>query len=124
MTISDEICIIANKLANEGKSPTVALIKSGLNHPVPLPQIIATLKTWQHDPEFIQTQGAEISEKWNFEKTGCWDILKILAKTLKYSQNHVPKIVPKLKIPKPSPFRFQGLYFSYQITCIGWLPSR
>ena len=61
MTISDEICIIANKLANEGKSPTVALIKSELNHPVPLPQIIATLKTWQHDPKFIQTQDTSVA---------------------------------------------------------------
>ena len=61
MTISDEISIIANKLANEGKTPSVALIKSQLNHSAPLPKIIAVLKSWQHDPKFIQLQHQEIS---------------------------------------------------------------
>ncbi|MGB1262935.1 MAG: hypothetical protein ACPG52_08505 [Cognaticolwellia sp.] len=60
MTISDEICIIANKLANEGKNPSVALIKSQLNRSIPLPQLIDTLKTWQHDPEFIKIQHQKI----------------------------------------------------------------
>lgn len=63
MTIFDEISIIANKLANEGKTPSVALIKSQLKQPVPLPQIITTLKSWQHDPTFIQSQFQEISNK-------------------------------------------------------------
>ena len=54
MTISDEISIIANKLANEGKTPTVALIKSQLSQTTPLPQIITVLKHWQHEPTFIQ----------------------------------------------------------------------
>lgn len=54
MTISDEISIIANQLANQGITPSVALIKSKLSQPVPLPQIITTLKHWQHDPAFIQ----------------------------------------------------------------------
>lgn len=52
MTINDEILTIANKLANEGKKPTVALVKTRLSTPAPLPQIIAILKTWQHDPDF------------------------------------------------------------------------
>lgn len=53
MTIHDEILIIANKLANQGKKPSVALIKTKLSKPTPLPIIIQTLKSWQHDPEFI-----------------------------------------------------------------------
>jgi len=53
MTIIDEILVCANQLANEGKKPTVALIKAKLAKPAPLPSIISTLKTWQHDPEFI-----------------------------------------------------------------------
>lgn len=61
MTISDEISIIANKLANQGKTPSVALIKSKLSQPTQLPQIIAILKTWQHEPDFIAPPQAEPS---------------------------------------------------------------
>jgi len=53
MTIHDEILTIANKIANTGKKPTVALIKTKLSQTVPLPLLISALKTWQHDPEFI-----------------------------------------------------------------------
>lgn len=53
MTITDQILIAANILANAGKKPTVALIKANLNQTVPLPLLIKTLKTWQHQPEFI-----------------------------------------------------------------------
>ncbi len=54
MTISDEILILANQLANQGKKPTVALIKGKLRQSVPLPVLINTLKQWQHDPDFTQ----------------------------------------------------------------------
>ena len=67
MTISDEISIIANKLANEGRNPTVALIKSKLNQPAPLPTIISTLKSWQHDPDFIKIKNDDV--KTSAEKT-------------------------------------------------------
>ncbi len=53
MTINDEISIVANKIANEGNKPTVALIKTKLNKKVPLPVIISVLKNWQHEPTFI-----------------------------------------------------------------------
>jgi len=52
MNINEEILVIANKLADEGKKPTVALIKTQLSHPVPLPKIISILKTWQHQPNY------------------------------------------------------------------------
>ena len=55
MTISEEIITIANTLANDGKQPTVALIKAKLTSRVPLPEIIRLLKTWQHDPSYTQT---------------------------------------------------------------------
>jgi hypothetical protein len=54
MTISEEIITIANTLANDGKQPTVALIKAKLTNRVPLPEIIRLLKTWQHDPSYTQ----------------------------------------------------------------------
>ncbi|WDD97703.1 hypothetical protein [Thalassomonas actiniarum] len=53
MTIREEILTIANQLANQGKSPSVALIKTKLSSPAPLPVIISTLKSWQHDPTYI-----------------------------------------------------------------------
>lgn len=59
MTISDEISIIANQLANQGKVPSVALIKSKLRQPTPLPTIIEVLKTWQHDPNFTSSHEVE-----------------------------------------------------------------
>ncbi|WP_076418736.1 hypothetical protein [Colwellia sp. UCD-KL20] len=51
MTNFEKIIIIANQLANEGKKPSVALIKSKVEDPLPLPQIISALRSWQHEPE-------------------------------------------------------------------------
>ena len=53
MTASEEILTIANKIANTGKLPSVALVKGRLTQKVPLPVIISTLKAWQHEPEYI-----------------------------------------------------------------------
>lgn len=61
MTISDEILVLANQIANSGKKPTVALIKTKLNKKVSLPVIISTLKGWQHEPSFVTL--AEDKEK-------------------------------------------------------------
>ena len=67
MTINDEIIILANQLANAGNKPTVALIKTKLNKRAPLPTIISTLKTWQHDPSLISSpeEKHHITEKSN-----------------------------------------------------------
>jgi hypothetical protein len=53
MTIIDEILICANKLANAGTKPTVALVKAKLSQRAPLATLITTLKSWQHQPDFI-----------------------------------------------------------------------
>ncbi|MBO9488881.1 hypothetical protein J7384_00735 [Endozoicomonas sp. G2_1] len=53
MTTNEQIFIIANQLANQGKKPTVALVKTKLTEPTPLPVIIKTLKVWQHEPDFV-----------------------------------------------------------------------
>lgn len=55
MTITDEIIAIANQLANQGKKPSVALVKNKLSQQVPLPLLISTLKNWQHEPDRTQT---------------------------------------------------------------------
>jgi len=62
MTTSEEILAIANQIANEGKQPSVALIKARLNKSVPLPSIVKVLKTWQHDPDFTSVSGASSSQ--------------------------------------------------------------
>jgi anti-sigma factor ChrR (cupin superfamily) len=62
MTINDEILAIANQLANQGKKPTVALIKTRLSQPVPLPQLITTLKNWQHEPDFTEVNPVKTLE--------------------------------------------------------------
>lgn len=50
MNINEEISFIANQLADQGKKPSVALIKTRLSSPAPLPVIISTLKSWTHQP--------------------------------------------------------------------------
>jgi hypothetical protein len=62
MTIIDEISICANQLANAGKKPTVALVKAKLRQAVPLPTLISTLKTWQHEPDFIAANSNQINQ--------------------------------------------------------------
>jgi len=52
MTDIEEILTIANKLADQGKKPSVALIKTKLSHNIALPTIISVLKTWQHQPNY------------------------------------------------------------------------
>ena len=56
MTINEEILAIANSLANQGKKPTVALVKTKLTQPAPLPVIISVLKSWVHDPKAEEKQ--------------------------------------------------------------------
>ncbi len=62
MTIIDEISICANQLANAGKKPTVALVKAKLRQAVPLPTLISTLKTWQHEPDFITSDSSDVNQ--------------------------------------------------------------
>jgi hypothetical protein len=62
MTIIDEISICANQLANAGKKPTVALVKAKLRQAVPLPTLISTLKTWQHEPDFIAANSSQTNQ--------------------------------------------------------------
>jgi hypothetical protein len=48
---TSEIILACQQLVREGKSPSVALVKSRLTRNYPLPTIIAGLKQWQANPE-------------------------------------------------------------------------
>jgi Ni,Fe-hydrogenase maturation factor len=56
MTTTDEIILIANQLANQGKKPTVALVKTKLKKTIPLPTIITILRNWTHDPQLVELE--------------------------------------------------------------------
>jgi cell fate (sporulation/competence/biofilm development) regulator YmcA (YheA/YmcA/DUF963 family) len=98
MTISDEISIIANKLANEGKVPSVALIKSQLNQTIPLPQIISALKNWHHEPNFIHAQDQEITTKPSTEvKPNNTEISLLIVNALAPLQQEITELKQQLK---------------------------
>lgn len=69
MTINDEILAIANQIANQGRKPTVALVKSKLKQAVPLPTIISVLKTWEHDPNYIPSKLTQAEQRETEETT-------------------------------------------------------
>ncbi|MEI8631800.1 hypothetical protein P4S72_06195 [Vibrio sp. PP-XX7] len=45
--VSQELTSIITQLTDEGKEPTVALVKSRLTTKVPIPAIITTIKSWK-----------------------------------------------------------------------------
>jgi len=78
MNNTEEILVIANELANEGKKPSVALIKTRLTQTIPLPTIISVLKNWQHQPDY--SASTLTTNKKNKTKDGTIDNL-IISKT-------------------------------------------
>ena len=46
----DKIILIAQQIAQEGKTPNTAMIKARLPKNIPLPAIIQGLKLWQDNP--------------------------------------------------------------------------
>ncbi|MCK6265340.1 hypothetical protein KP803_18905 [Vibrio sp. ZSDE26] len=45
--ITDELTTILSSLAQEGKEPTVALVKARLSTSVPIPALITAIKSWK-----------------------------------------------------------------------------
>ncbi len=41
------LLVIINTMNQQGKEPSVALVKARLKTPVPMPAIIATIKSWK-----------------------------------------------------------------------------
>ena len=94
MTASEEILIIANKIANAGKEPIVALVKGKLTQKVPLPVIISTLKTWQHEPEYIMVATSQIIE--NKTTNGTENIEALIAIALEPIKQELSEIKQQL----------------------------
>ncbi|MGF1911031.1 hypothetical protein L4C38_16475 [Vibrio kasasachensis] len=46
--VSQELEQAIEQLVREGKEPTVALVKSRLKFPVPMPALITTIKSWKN----------------------------------------------------------------------------
>jgi uncharacterized protein YlxW (UPF0749 family) len=45
--VTQELEAVLTQLANEGKEPSVALVKARLSHSIPMPAIISTIKSWK-----------------------------------------------------------------------------
>lgn len=45
--VTQELEAILTSLHNEGKEPSVALVKARLSTPVPMPALITTIKSWK-----------------------------------------------------------------------------
>lgn len=45
--VTEELQRVLSALTEEGKEPTVALVKARLSMPVPMPAIITTIKSWK-----------------------------------------------------------------------------
>ncbi|MBL4909325.1 MAG: hypothetical protein JKX78_04745 [Alteromonadaceae bacterium] len=87
MNTTEEILVIANKLADEGKKPSVALIKTQLTQTVPLPTIIGVLRNWQHQPNYsakaiTATKQNEINDKVIMSKTELNDLIQQVLKPI------------------------------------------
>lgn len=57
-----EIYRIANALAAEGKTPSVALIKNRLTEKVSMPTLIGALQRWKQDPTQTHVKVSELPE--------------------------------------------------------------
>ena len=55
----DHIILLAQQISQEGKVPSIALLKARLPKNVPLPSIIQGLKLWKENPQKAVTVPAE-----------------------------------------------------------------
>ncbi|MGX9418774.1 hypothetical protein ACXJY6_18545 [Vibrio sp. RC27] len=45
--VTEELEAVLTQLTNEGKEPSVALVKARLSQSIPMPAIISTIKSWK-----------------------------------------------------------------------------
>ena len=56
---NEKIIAVCQQLSKEGKEPSVALVKSRLGQPLPMPLIIAGIKQWRANPNAELPQNTE-----------------------------------------------------------------
>ncbi|MDG3088878.1 hypothetical protein P7F88_23555 [Vibrio hannami] len=61
--VSSEIEKVLQELANQNKQPTVALVKARLTTPVPMPAIIAAIKSWKNSSRIPKIEVAAKTDK-------------------------------------------------------------
>ncbi len=69
--ITQELKAIIAQLVEEGKEPSVALVKARLSQPVPMPAIISTIKSWKTSkrvPKVEVTAAASLSAEQRIEQ--------------------------------------------------------
>ncbi|TXY07656.1 hypothetical protein [Vibrio mimicus] len=66
--VSQELEEILNSLSQQGKEPSVALVKARLKTPVPMPAIIATIKSWKITQRIPKVEVAAINTNNNLEQ--------------------------------------------------------
>lgn len=59
---NEEIISICQQLSEEGKEPTVALIKARLSKPAPMPFVIGGLKQWRANPNVKLENRSEVND--------------------------------------------------------------
>jgi len=82
MTTYEEILIIANQLANEGRKPSVALVKTKLSQAVPLPELIRVLKNWQHQPEYVTAKSTTVTRNKKAQIKGENEVQKLIEQAI------------------------------------------
>lgn len=60
--VSQELMSIITELADGGKEPTVALVKSRLSTKVPIPAIITTIKSWKSSQRIPKVEVAIMAD--------------------------------------------------------------
>lgn len=69
--ITQELKAIIAQLVDDGKEPSVALVKARLSQPVPMPAIISTIKSWKANkrvPKVEVTSAENLSAEQRIEQ--------------------------------------------------------
>ncbi|MEI2562504.1 hypothetical protein V7T16_02075 [Vibrio metoecus] len=66
--VSQELEEILTSLSQQGKEPSVALVKARLKTPVPMPAIIATIKSWKSTQRIPKVEIATTNASNNLEQ--------------------------------------------------------
>ncbi|WP_070962763.1 hypothetical protein [Vibrio sonorensis] len=65
--VTQELERVFQELTNQGKEPTVALVRARLSSPIPMPAIIASLKRWKSTKKVPRVEIAQASEEQTVE---------------------------------------------------------